>query len=516
MIEGEVRQGLLARPSRPAEMGVEGSGYEPDPSPRFPGSRRAGGIAWRLLVAGGGLLADAGPAAAHGLGQRFELPLPLALYLVGAGAAVALSFLLMAWFMRRGRSMIDRAIEIDGTRLGRALTSEPARWTLRLGALAVFTLLVAAGLLGAQDPFKNITPISVWVLWWVGFAFLAAFVGNLWPILNPWATVYDLVWGDRPAARPIVRYPERWGVAPAVLLFTGFVWMELVWKGSEVPRALALAILGYSALTWVAMAVFGRDVWLARGELFSVYFGVLGRFAPLAARTGNPRAGLVARPFVVGLLVERPVPPTMTLFVLLMLASVTYDGFIETPLWTNILGWIRDVLPTDELVTAVAWVIFAVLFALGYCCFVRAMAWSVGETSPRKGLGGLFVLTLVPIGIAYHLAHYHSFLLIAGQYAIPLVSDPFGYGWDLFGTTLYRVDFSVVDAASIWYVSVGAIVLGHVVSVYLAHVMALRVYGDARTALRSQFPMLVLMVLYTMSSLWILSQPIVKTGAWPS
>ena len=121
-----------------------------------------------------------------------------------------------------------------------------------------------------------------------------------------------------------------------------------------------------------------------------------------------------------------------------------------------------------------------------------------------------FVLTLVPIGIAYHLAHYHSLLLVAGQYAIPLLSDPFGLGWDLFGTTLYRVDLSVVNAASIWYLSVGAIVVGHVLAVCLAHVMALRVYGDPRPALRSQIPMLVLMVLYTMSSLWILSQPVVK------
>jgi hypothetical protein len=141
------------------------------------------------------------------------------------------------------------------------------------------------------------------------------------------------------------------------------------------------------------------------------------------------------------------------------------------------------------------------------------MAWSAA--SARRDLAGWFVLTLVPIGIAYHLAHYHSLLLVAGQYAIPLLSDPFGYGWDLFGTTLYRVDFSVVDAASMWYLSVGAIVIGHVVAVYLAHVMALRVYGNARTALQSQIPMLVLMVYYTMSSLWILSQPIVKTAGQP-
>jgi hypothetical protein len=200
-------------------------------------------------------------------------------------------------------------------------------------------------------------------------------------------------------------------------------------------------------------------------------------------------------------------------FVLLMLAAVTFDGLIETPLWAVLLhelhGWVPNA--RDELVAAIAWGVFAALFPLLYEGVARAMAWSAGGTAAPRRLGGWFVLTLVPIGIAYHLAHYHSLLLVAGQYAIPLLSDPFGLGWDLFGTTLYRIDFSVVNAASIWYLSVAAIVIGHVLAVYLAHVMALRVYGDARAALRSQIPMLVLMVFYTMSSLWILSQPIVKT-----
>ena len=484
------------------------------------GRRRArvGAGGWLAASAVGVLLGAPLPAAAHGLGQRYELPVPLGFYLTGAGLAVGLSFLLMAWLMRRGGSSVSRSIEL-GRLADRVLTGPALRWTVRLGALSVFALLVAAGLVGAQQPFKNITPIAVWVLWWVGFTYLAAFVGDLWPVVNPWATVYDLVRGGRPPGRPLATYPARWGVAPAVLAFVSFAAMELAWSQSEVPRSLAWAMLGYSAVTWIAMAVFGRDEWLARGELFSVYFAVLGRFAPLAARSGNPHRGLVARPFAVGLLVERPVSPTMTLFVLLMLASVTFDGLIETPIWAAALHELRDRVAgspvaswSDNVMAAIGWGVFAALFPLLYGVVARAMAWSAADASARRDLGGWFVLTLVPIGIAYHLAHYHSLLLVGGQYAFPILSDPFGWGWDLFGTTLYRVDFSVVNAASIWYLSVGAIVLGHVVAVYLAHVMALRVYGNARTALQSQIPMLVLMVYYTMSSLWILSQPVVKTG----
>jgi hypothetical protein len=123
-----------------------------------------------------------------------------------------------------------------------------------------------------------------------------------------------------------------------------------------------------------------------------------------------------------------------------------------------------------------------------------------------------FVFTLVPISLAYHIAHYFSYLLIGGQYAIPFLSDPFLLGWNLLGTVSYRVDVGLVDPRLQWYVAIIAIVLGHVIAVWLAHVTALRTFSRPRTALATQLPMLSLMVAYTMCSLWILSQPIVETG----
>jgi hypothetical protein len=121
------------------------------------------------------------------------------------------------------------------------------------------------------------------------------------------------------------------------------------------------------------------------------------------------------------------------------------------------------------------------------------------------------VLSLVPIAIAYHLAHYLTYLLIQGQLVIRLASDPFGFGWNLFGTARYRPDIGIVGARFAWYTAVGAIVPGHILAVYVAHVVALREYATRRAALRSQLPMLVLMVGYTRVSLWIIAQPIVET-----
>jgi ABC-type tungstate transport system substrate-binding protein len=129
----------------------------------------------------------------------------------------------------------------------------------------------------------------------------------------------------------------------------------------------------------------------------------------------------------------------------------------------------------------------------------------------NKGeLARLFVLSLIPIAVAYHLAHYLSFLLLAGQLIIPLASDPFGFGWDLLGTARYRLNIGIINTRSVWVTAVVAIVVGHIIAVYLAHVMALRVFKENRLALRSQYPMLVLMVGYTIVGLWILAQPIVE------
>jgi hypothetical protein len=124
-----------------------------------------------------------------------------------------------------------------------------------------------------------------------------------------------------------------------------------------------------------------------------------------------------------------------------------------------------------------------------------------------------FAFTLVPIALAYHLAHYFSLLFVGGQYAIPLLSDPLGRGWNLFGTAGYQVDIGFVTPRLQWTVAVVAVVLGHVAAVYLSHVTAFRVFRSRNAALKSQIPMVLLMVGYTMISLWILSQPIVETGA---
>ena len=476
-------------------------------------------------------------SAAHGFGQRYDLPLPLDLYLWGAAATVALSFVLAGLFLRVSG---ERTLRVDllQFRLGRLIAHPLLVESLRVVSVSLFVLIIVAGLIGVQNPFKNIAPTLVWILWWVGMAYVSALFGDLWALINPWAALFrwaEIAWkhscgSDLSRHRP---WPAAWGVWPAVSLFFTFAWLELVWPYSDHPSSLAYMILLYSLLTWMGMLLYGRETWLCHGEVFSLVFALFARFAPLAGdHTGEK---WVLRPYAVGLLITRPVSVSLTALVVLLLATVTFDGFSETPGWVAVMEWtvalpgVGDALfklgdagvPADMVLTTAALLIFPCLFFLVFLLFSGMIGVAVRTLIPIEKrpaavpsllhLAGWFVLTLVPISIAYHLAHYLSYLAIAGQYVIPIASDPFGFGWDLFGTKLYLINIGIVTARFVWYTSLIAIIVGHVIAIYLAHRTALRIFPNTRVAVISQLPMLVLMIGYTMISLWIIAQPIIQS-----
>jgi hypothetical protein len=476
------------------------------------------------------------PAQAHAFGARYDLPLPLELYLAGAGAAVALSFVIMALVFRARLEHTD-PLRFDLLCFApiRALLHPAVSGALQVISVGLFLLVLGTGFFGVQETLENIGPTLIWIIWWVGLAYVVALAGNIWPAINPWSIVFAWLermvrcFGARTRLDLGYSYPAWLGVWPAVVLFGLFAWFELIFEGAGVPYTLAISILVYSGITWCGMAAFGRNVWLAHGEAFALAFGVLGRFAPIArperdAPDGRPSHWYL-RPYAGDLVVERPCSLSMTVFVLLMLSTVTFDGFKETPLWSALLGWIASepllhpllfmLHKLDLELLAVLETVMLALFPLLFLLVYLGASWFTKEVSDSERtvteIAGLFVLSLVPIAIAYHLAHYFSYLLIAGQGIIPLASDPFGFGWNLLGTTGYRKDISIVGAKFVWYTAVVAIVVGHIFAVGVAHFVALRTFETAGAALKSQFPFLVLMVAYTMVSLWILSQPLVES-----
>jgi len=478
---------------------------------------------------------------AHGFGPTYDIPIPLWLYLYGAAAAVVLAFVPLALYSRKTPDADDAyrypRFDLFGILWLRALlTSRLLLGGLRALSVFLFFVVVISGLVGLQSGF-NIAPTFVWITWWVGLSFFTALVGNLWPLVNPLSVLFD--WAEVLARRLGLRdnlelgesYPGALGIWPAVGLYLVFVWFENVFSGSYVPRNIAFFALGYSLITLYAMAYFGKETWLRHGEAFSVFFGLLGRFAPTEVRVKTPgicqgcdacepgrcvncyacfrRADpdereLNLRPFAVGLRLPQIALPGVAAFVIVVLAGVTFDGLLETPLWLEIVR----LTPVDQTLGVM---LLPLLFFGIYLGFVElSRIFGGGGEAGFGQFAAAYAFSLVPIAIAYQMAHYYTYLLIQGQMIFSLISDPLGWGWNLFGTAGFDPRYGIVGASFVWYSQVALIVVGHVIAVYLAHSISLRLLRDPGRAFRSQLPMLVLMVLYTITSLWILAQPIVK------
>jgi len=489
---------------------------------------RVGGA--RLVLGGAGLLSPCGllaatPASAHAFGARYDLPLPLDIYLVGAGLVVFLIFVASVVLMRPGAPGTGRWwVEMRAGPFSRTIFAS-VRWFLLGFGLFLFCLVLATALIGNDSPTRNFAPPFVWVIWWVGLPYVAALIADCWPWLSPWRLLLQVQESllGRLGWRARISYPAALDYWPAVALFFVFAWIELVSDAGESPRTLGLLILAYTVLTSLGGAVYGAGPWRRHGEAFAVFYGVLGRFAPLHFSRDRLRLRIVGA----GLLEDRETTTALMVFVVLMLSTVTFDGFVETPAWSGILDWIVADMTLRPMLLALrdsgldllaaiktcALLAAPMLFVGVYLVFCRLIGLMSGSSLSTLRIGRAFVFSLVPIAIAYHLAHYYSYLLLAGQLIIPLISDPFGFGWNLFGTANRTIDITVVNAKTTWYVAVTSIVLGHVIAVLLGHVMALRLFETRRAAVLSQIPMTVLMVGYTMISLWILSQPIVESPA---
>jgi len=260
---------------------------------------------------------------------------------------------------------------------------------------------------------------------------------------------------------------------------------------------LALAIAIYSWITWVGIAAFGRESWLPNGEAFTVYFGLLSR---LSLTTLRRNRWSLRRPLdCVARDVERP---GTVLFVSVMLGSVAFDGFSRTSFWQDRLFRI------DSQSLAIGFNLLGLVVAVSIVAGAYVAASEIARRIAGRGgrLEPAFIGSLIPIALAYVVAHYLTLLLIQGQLAIPLASDPFGYGWDLFGTLDFRVNVQPLTADQIWWAQTGALVLGHVLGLMIAHDKALALFGSTKVALRTQYAMLGLMVLYTVGGLWLLSR----------
>ncbi len=447
------------------------------------------------------------PALAHGLVGKQDLPIPRWLFAWGAAAVLVVSFVALAVLWPEPR--LERS-------------SRDARRVLRVPALAealcgligvgVFVLAVYAGLAGTQTEAASITPTLVYVLFWVGVPVMTLLFGDVFRAFNPWrAVARAFAWlasraGDGGLPAPVA-YPERFGRWPAAAGILVFAWVELVYSGGSDPSTLAVLALVYAAVQVIGMSVYGIEPWTRNADAFSVYFGLFATLSPMRweARTLSVRRPLVGTTQIVAGAGTVPL-------LAVMIGTTSFDGFSGGETWSNLApdlqGFFVDLGFSSGRALEAAFtigllamvVVVAGLYRLG----IAGMR-TIGGNADNTTLGRRFAHTLVPIALAYVVAHYFSLLVYQGQALAYLASDPLGDGSDLFGTADATIDYNVVGPNGIWYVQVGALVLGHVGGLALAHERALVLYRKARDATRSQYWMLAVMVGFTSLGLWLLS-----------
>jgi hypothetical protein len=445
-----------------------------------------------------------GQVLAHAFGERYELPIPLLAFVLGGAAVVAASFVMVL----RTEVRPSGAVEPDST----AVRDVP--FTAGIAGVVLLTLLCWAGLGGVQEVSENILPTLFWVYVWVVLPLLCGIIGDFTSGSNPFGFLAQL--GDRLRTMAGRRNPVPWppwlGWWPAVLLAGAGTLAELVFNDATiVPRFIGTMVIAYSALCVVMGAVVGARPWRERGELFSVLLSVWGRLGYL--RFGAPGR----RGFAGGLYAPLERSVSRTVFVLLLLVSISYDGILSTPQWSRFeahLVTLGDV-HGRELVRSVGFfVLILALFAVfGLFAFAVARAGRLASVSAT--LAGLLP-SLVPIAFGYLLAHYLQYVLINGQLLLPLLGAPGGEGTNLhlpypFNDS-YEVNTHFLPNGFYWYLDVVVIVAVHITAVVLAHDYLGRTEGSSRDARRAEYPWIVAMIGYTSLSLWLLAQPLTAKG----
>lgn len=422
---------------------------------------------------------------AHGVGRVYESPLPVWLYLVGAAATVLVSFVI--------RSVADRKPVTAEPRT--VLSPEAARRLLgifKIGGLAVFGLLVLFTFLD-PDPGFTVTPLLFWVLLIMGTLLVSAVIGGMWSRTNPWRTIESLYRDE--TERPSEGRDLPWWMGP--MLVYGLFWFELVSGRGFDPVAILLVVAGYTiyALTFQSR---GAESWELADPL-SILFGFASRSAPLGF---DKRGAVVYRGPLAGLDEDRSMPLALFISVFILLASTTLDNLRETVEWARFLEALRlehaDPIPVESI----ALVALTLPFLLS---FMAALAISRRWLTTRLSLWGTaraFAWSLIPIGIAYVLAHNIPLLIIGIPELIDRIIDTLGV--DVLAS--YEPSPRLV-----WFIEIVVVVGGHVLGVLSAHRIGLRLTGSHRDAVKSHIALTVLMSLFTVSTLWLLSLPLVTT-----
>ncbi|NOX57219.1 MAG: YHS domain-containing protein [Planctomycetes bacterium] len=470
---------------------------------------------------------------------------------------------------------VDR-IDLMRSRVIRTLlTSRVFRFVCQAVFVLVFFVIIAAGLFGNQNPALNIAPILTWTVWWGGLVILIMYAGKAWCYVCPWDAVAGWMekmrlWKKADEGLGLgLKWPRALrNIVIATVLFVGLTWVELGFGVTMKPRVTAYLAIAMLLMAIVCAFLFERKGFCRYACLVGRVSGLYAMFSGIEIRPrdqavckgcsgkecahgsesaygcptflfpGNLRTNTYCiqcteclqacphdnlavnlRPWGADLVTDHRPRTDEAYLALLMLSITGFHGLTMTPNWGRLTGWLTETFSLSHLVAfslgmaglmLAPILVYAVLVKISYALATPA------QTARRYSYHDYFVryaYALLPIALFYHLAHNLEHLLMEGPKIVALASDPFGWGWNLFGTLGWTIP-PLVSLDVLWILQIVLVLVGHVYSLWLAQRTSTRLFGDRKAALRSQLPMLVGMIAFSIFSLWLLKQPMeMRTSA---
>lgn len=456
-----------------------------------------------LFVTNGGLIT----AHAHASEQGFVLLLPTNIYILAGCLAVVASILIVAFVPMHWLFGLFRPFTIsNSTHLSRT-----QNFISIISTIFVFWLIYI-GLFGPHNPLTNLLPLTIWTVWWIGIVASHGLVGGLWQWLNPWVGLYNFMFNGVLRQAPF-KLPQALSQWPALLLFLTFFSFLIADPAPDDPSRLAIIVALYWLFTFCGMLLFGAKKWLRQCECFYVFFELIGSLAPfqlrekikigwpgwLALKNGSPSIAI-------------------SIFVLMILASGSFDGLSETFWWMGKLGVNPLEYPgRSALITPT--IVGLIISNLGFCMLFALCIWAGVqlanrgcEASDKVKFSKAFLqlaISILPIAFGYHVAHYFISFLVNSQYVVVALSDPLAVGANYFRLSHYHVSTGFLKTyqtvKTIWLAQAGIIVSLHILSVIMAHHIATNLFKTRLRILSSQIPLAIFMIFYTFFGLWLLA-----------
>ena len=403
----------------------------------------------------------------HGIGSVGDLPIPFETVLNVSAWVIILTFVFLKISWKKS-VLVQKEVIVE----------QRQPWLGKMFGVFILSLLILPGLIGNEEAKTSITPLIIWVFLWIGVPVLGLVFGDIYSKFNPLSIIPSSE--KKPAT-----------VWFAAALFLGLTWFELVWRKPGNPTHIGIVFILLMLITTGTRIIFGKasievDPLHLLHHLYAklrftlskpIYKNMLENIANLSNFKG------------------------MEYFILLMIGTVTYDGLRGTTFWYNLFG--SSTLDITFSTFAFFGINIVIIGSYRFACWFALKV--SGEKQDLNNISLLFGHTMLPIAFAYHVTHYLSLLLYESQTILYRLNDPYGIGWNLFGIDEVTINYFLTPVA-LWGIQVFVTLAGHMLSVVLAHDLAIKLFGHQQSD-KTQYIFLLITVGLTLQALFVLSVP---------